>query len=179
MQFFIIILVIITLVTIAVGIFCLYWLSWMLPSVFFWGAPYVPTSKEGVEDMIKLAELKSTDKIVDLGSGDGRIVIAAARVGVREALGYEIDPRLIRFSRREAMKAGVGERTKFFWKSMWKADLHDVDVVFLYQITYAMKGLAGKLKTELPKGARVVSSGFQFPEWEPEKTFENIRIYKI
>lgn len=174
----IVVLVLILIPVFAFGVFGVYTLSWILPSLFAGGGPYVPTSPESVEVMVRLARLKPIDKVCDLGSGDGRIVIAAAQAGAGEAIGYEIDPRLIKLSQKNALAAGVPAHTAhFIRRSMWKADLHDVNVVFLYQISYAMTRLSKKLKDELPAGARIISSSFVLPGWEPVKEEGGVKVY--
>jgi ribosomal protein L11 methylase PrmA len=179
MPMYIFYMIIISIVVIAIALVELNMLSWILPHLFYKGAPYVASKPETVEAMISLAEIQPTDRIVDLGSGDGRIVIAAARAGALKSVGYEIDPRLIKRSKKNALDAQVVDKTEFRRQSMWKVDLSEVDTVFLYQITYAMKGLSKKLRSELPSGAKVISSGFIFPDWEPVKKENGISLYIV
>lgn len=153
------------------------WLGWIIPPLLGGGAPFVATEMKTVELMIKLAQIKPTDIICDLGSGDGRIVIAAAKAGAHRAIGYELQGSLVKQSRSLAQQAGVANQCEFLKQSMWKADLSKINVVILYQISYAMKGLAEKLKSELPAGARIISSSFVFPDWEPNAREENVRVY--
>lgn len=157
----------------------LHYVGWAFPSLLLRGAPYVPTGEETVATMIRLANICADDTVVDLGSGDGRIVIAAAKAGARISVGYEIQPRLLWLSRKYAKHAEVSDKTVFHWKSMWDADVSKVTVVFLYQITYAMPKLSKKLQTELPPGARVISSGFTFPHWEPVQKEGGVTMYRM
>ncbi len=154
-----------------------WWCVWMLWPLLHRGGPYVPSSGEAVATMLRLAELKPEDVITDLGSGDGRIVVAAAKAGVKEAVGYEIHPGLVRMSQALAKVSGVSATAKFVRSSFWKADFSKFSVVFLYQVPYAMDDLEPKLIKDLPVGARVVSNGFRFKTWIPVKDEEHVRVY--
>jgi len=131
----------------------------------FTGAPYVPTNRALVERMLDLARVGADTTLVDLGSGDGRIVIAAARRGAR-ATGYEINPSLVRRARRAAERAGVNGRARFVRKNFHKADFAAYDVVTIYGVTSIMRKLEGRLQSDLHQGARVVSHAFTFPHWQ-------------
>lgn len=138
------------------------------------GAIYFPTSSRSIAEMLKLADPKPGEKIVDLGSGDGRILIALAERGV-EAVGYEINPILIRQSRRAIVRAGV--HAVVYWESFWRADLSQFDTVIVYGIPYIMKDLQSKLERELRPGTKIVSNAFKFPGWNPIATERNIFLY--
>jgi ribosomal protein L11 methylase PrmA len=172
------ILLSILLLLLIVTVFIIRAWYFILPSLISGGALYVPSTEQNVRRMIELAHIQPTDRIIDLGSGDGRMVIAAMKAGGAEGTGYELQPSLVRLARYNARAAGLEAKTHFFWKSMWRADVHQADVVFIYQISYAMKKLSGKLRAELPKGSRVVSNGFAFPDWKIEKQVENIYLYR-
>jgi len=111
-----------------------------------------------------VAAVNATDVLYDLGSGDGRVVIAAARRGAR-AVGIEIDAQLVQDSRDRAFTAGVGERTAFFWQDALKADLGAATVVTLYLFPEINAKLARKFLAELRPGARVVSHRFPIADW--------------
>ena len=177
MDFSIIVLFVILIVVLIANVVGLYWFGWMLPPLVSGGGPYVPSRPERVDIMIAMAKLQPSDKTCDFGSGDGRVVIAAAKAGAGMNVGYEVHPGLVRSSRWNIKRAGVADKTKIFWKSMWKADVHDVTVMFLYQIPYAIGKIGRKLKEELPPGARIVSNGFILPDWEPVEQKENVRLY--
>lgn len=130
------------------------------------GAVYFPTSETSVQTMLRLANIKRGEKVVDLGSGDGRILLAFARAG-GEAHGYEINPILVWRSRRAIREAGLEGKTFVHWKSFWRADLSPFDVVIVYGIPYIMKKLEGKLGKELKTGARVLSNVYPFPGRRP------------
>lgn len=145
---------------------------------FAGGGPYVPTPDNAIQTMLELAEIKPTDIVTDLGSGDGRLLIAAAKAGAKQCTGYEIQHWLVKQSNENATKENLSDRIITHEKSMWDADLSSTSLVLLYQISYAMKRLEQKLQSELPVGARVVANGFKFPNWKEEKTVGNVRLYR-
>jgi len=132
--------------------------------------PFVPTPPEVVDEMLKLADLKSGDLLYDLGCGDGRIVIAAAkRSGVR-AVGIDIDPVRISESNTNAAAAGVTDRVRFIEKNLFEADFRDASVVTMYLLTSVNLRLRPKLLAELKPGTRLVSHTFDMGEWRPDKS---------
>jgi ribosomal protein L11 methylase PrmA len=145
-------------------------------SGIFKGAPFLPTQKHALEKMIALAQIQHGEKLADLGSGDGRIVIAAAKAGA-EAHGYEINPLLVWWSRYQIKKAGLSDRAFIHQKNFWRVDFSDYNIVMLFGITGIMKGLEKKLKTELKPGSRVISNIFVFPNWIGEKS-GGVTMYK-
>lgn len=131
--------------------------------------PYVPTPPEVVEAMLDMAGLQPGEHLVDLGSGDGRIPIAAARRGAT-ALGVEIDPRLVTRARTLAQMAGQEERARFHRADLFTVRLRDADVVTLYLLPDVNARLRPKLLTELRPGARVVSHAFDMGDWAPDES---------
>lgn len=164
---------------ITANLFALYWFGGMLIPLVSGGAPYVPTQPEIMERMLKLAQIESHDVVVDLGSGDGRLVIAAMSAGARRSMGYEIHPGLTKLSNGKIRRAGFEDRAIVLNHSMWNANLTDVNLVFLYQIPYAMGRMKKLLESQLAPGSRVVSHAFKIPGWEPETTEGNVMLYKI
>lgn len=128
------------------------------------GAPFVPTDARNVENMIRVAGVRAGEKVVDLGSGDGRILIAAAKAGA-QAEGWEISPYLWLLSLWNVRRAGVGDRVHVHLGSYWAPRITDADVVTLFLIDQKMPRMKKKLLQELPQGARVVSYAFRFPQW--------------
>ena len=143
----------------------------------FRGAPFVPTDKSTLEKMISAAGIRPGIKIADLGSGDGRIVIAAAQAGA-VAHGYEINPVLVWWSRYKIKKAGLEGSAFIHWKSFWNANLQEFDVVMLFGITSIMNRLGQKLQRELKPRAKVISNIFKFTNWEHEKV-DSVYIYRV
>lgn len=132
----------------------------LLVSSIWKGAPYLPTQKNIVNEMLK--GVGPGAKLVDLGSGDGRIVIAAAMRGA-EAVGFEINPLLVLISRFRIKKSGLS--AKVFWKSFWSEDLSGFNFITVFGITKIMPELETKLTKELKPGSTVVSYAFHFPTW--------------
>jgi ribosomal protein L11 methylase PrmA len=143
---------------------------------FYGGAPYVASTHASIDTALALAGLTASDRFADLGCGDGQVVLAAAKKGVAEAVGFEIDPLLA----REASKKTAGyTNAKIHRTSFWEADLTPFDVVYLFQIPYAMPRLEKKLLSELKPSARVVSNGFKFPNWLPTASQGTIALYTL
>jgi Methyltransferase domain len=130
--------------------------------------PYVPTPQAVVDRMLDLAQLKSGEMVIDLGSGDGRIMIeAASKYGAR-GFGVEIDPRLVKLSNEKAAKAGVAERVKFLQQDLFKTDFHEANVLTLYLLPDVNLALRPKILAELKSGARVVSHDYGMGDWHPD-----------
>jgi len=133
--------------------------------------PYVPTTEEAVQAMLKLADVKGSDTVYDLGCGDGRIVIAAAKDFGAHAVGIDIDPVRIREANENARKAGVQARVKFIEQDLFQADFHEATVVTLFLLPQVNLKLKPKLMSELKPGTRIVSNTFDMGDWKPEKEF--------
>ena len=130
-------------------------------------APYVPTVVEDVELMLDVADVRPHDYVIDLGSGDGRIVIAAANRG---ALGHgiELDPELVALARENGEVAGVADRVAFEQGDIFAATIDRATVVTLYLFPEANLQLRPKLLAELRPGTRVVSNSFHMEDWNPD-----------
>lgn len=132
---------------------------------------YVPTPQPVVEAMLELAGVKSTDLVYDLGSGDGRIVITAAKKYGARGVGIELDAALVKKARENAAAAGVTNKVRFLTQDLFTTDLRPATVVTLYLLQSINERLRPKLVRELRPGTRVVSHVFNMgPEWPPEKT---------
>ena len=131
---------------------------------------YVPTPQEVVDAMLKLAEVKSTDLVYDLGSGDGRIPITAAQKYGARAVGIDINPQRIAEANANLAKANVGDKVKFLNQDLFETDLSQATVITLYLLPSLNVKLMPTLK-KLKPGTRIVSHSFDMgPEWLPEKT---------
>lgn len=164
----------ITLVAIAINIFIL--TTILLPMIS--GAPFVPIDTAVLKRMLALVQVQPGEKAVDLGSGDGRIVLELARAGAK-AHGYEINPFLMLASRRNIKNAGIAEHASIHWKSFWKEDLSSYQIVTLFGMPHMMKRLAIKLRKELKPGARVISHQFMFPDWPVSQQESQLYLYRI
>jgi protein-L-isoaspartate O-methyltransferase len=132
--------------------------------------PYVPTPQKVVDQMLKLANVSSTDVVYDLGSGDGRIPITAVQnYDAKLAVGVEINPQLIQQARENALKAGVAAQVKFVQQDLFQTDLSQATVVTLYLLPSVNRRLRPKLLQELKPGTRIVSHNFDMGEWKPER----------
>jgi ribosomal protein L11 methylase PrmA len=133
---------------------------------------YVPTPPEVVEEMLRLADVRKGDVLYDLGSGDGRIpVTAAKKFGIR-AVGIDIDPERIREANANAKRNGVEKLVKFRNEDLFKASFKEATVVTLYLLPELNVKLRPRLWNELRPGTRIVSHQFDMAEWKPEKTVE-------
>ena len=131
--------------------------------------PFVPTTEEAVKAMLKLAGVTKNDIVYDLGCGDGRIVIAAAKTYGAHGVGIDIDPQRIKEARENAKKADVENLVRFEENDLFKADIHEATVVTLFLLTNVNLKLRPKLLQDLKPGTRVVSNTFDMGDWKPEK----------
>jgi SAM-dependent methyltransferase len=131
--------------------------------------PFVPTPQEVVDKMIELAGAKKGDTVYDLGSGDGRIVITAAKKGAR-AVGFEIDGDLVKESRENIRKAGVQNLAEIRQQDILTVDLSPASVVTMYLLPDVNLKLKPNLLSQLKPGSRVVSHAFDMGDWKPDKT---------
>lgn len=131
---------------------------------------FVPTPEPVVEAMLKMAEVKPGDVVYDLGSGDGRIVISAARDYGARGVGIDIDPERIAEAQRNVDQAGVGDRVDIVQGDLFEADLSKASVVTLYLLQSLNEKLRPKLLRELRPGTRIVSQSFDMGDWKPAQT---------
>src|SRR6267154_50888 len=130
--------------------------------------PYVPTPQAVVDKMLDMAQVKSGDMVVDLGSGDGRIMITAAQRHGARGFGVDIDPRLVQRSNDEARRLGVADRVKFLRQDLFNTDFHEANVLTLYLLPDVNMALRPKILAELKPGTRVVSHDYDMREWHPD-----------
>jgi SAM-dependent methyltransferase len=143
--------------------------------------PYMPTPEKVVAEMLKVAKVGKNDILYDLGSGDGRIVITAAKEFGTRGVGVDIDPALVREARENAVKAGVADKVKFLQQDLFETDIREATVVTLYLLPELNRRLRPKLLSDLKPGSRVVSHNHDMGDWKPVKTV-SVRVpqeYKI
>jgi hypothetical protein len=128
-------------------------------------APYLPSDKKSVAKMVALANICPGEKTVDLGSGDGRIVIAMAKAGA-EAHGYELNLFLVWWSRYKIRKAKLSGRAFIHWKSFWKEDLGKFQAITMFTLPYFMPRLEKKLGKEMKSEAVFISNASPLPNWQ-------------
>ncbi len=143
------------------------WLGWVA-AVQAEEVPYVQSSMTVVDTMLSIAGVGPQDYVVDLGSGDGRIVIGAAKKFGARALGIEYDSRLVEESRRNALREGVADRASFLRQDIFEADFSNASVVTMYLLPDVNLQLRPRLLYELRPGTRVVSHDFDMGDWAPD-----------
>ena len=126
------------------------------------GGPFVPTPQVVVDEMLRMAKVGAGDFVIDLGSGDGIIVLTAAQRLKAQGFGVDIDPELVQLANNEAKKRGVADRASFHVMDVFKADISKATVVTLYLLPGMMTDLRGKIFNELRPGTRVVSHDYHF-----------------
>ena len=131
--------------------------------------PFVPTTEEAVAAMLKLGEVTKNDVLYDLGCGDGRIVIAAAKLYGTRGVGIDINPVRIAEAKENARKAGVENLVRFEENDLFQSDIHEATVVSLFLLTSVNLKLRPKLLQDLKSGTRIVSNTFDMGDWVPEK----------
>lgn len=140
------------------------------------GAIYFPTKNPSVESMKRLSRAKPGERLADLGSGDGRIIIAFAKVGL-ETHGYEINSLLVILSKIAIRRAGLKGRAFVHWQSFWRIDLSGFDIITVYGFPRIMPRLEKKLKREVKPGTRIISNIYKFGHLKPTRNEDRIYLY--
>lgn len=133
--------------------------------------PYVPTPEEVVNRMLQEADVGPGDYVIDLGSGDGRIVIAAAKNGA-VGHGVDLDPQRVREARENAIEEGVDDRVLFLQEDIFETDIHQASVITMYLLTSVNQKLRPRLFEDLRPGTKVVSHSFDMGSWEPDREIQ-------
>ena len=131
--------------------------------------PYVPSPQSVVADMLRYAEVGPSDFLIDLGSGDGRIVLTAAKIFGARGFGVEIKEDLVRRSNEAAQKEGLADRVKFMKQDLFKTDMSQATVITMYLLPDTVNLLKDKFLSELKPGTRIVSHDYPLTGWIPEK----------
>ena len=134
--------------------------------------PYVPSPQSVVSDMLRYAEVTDKDFLIDLGSGDGRIVLTAAKVFGARGFGVEIKEDLVKRANEAAHKEGVADRVKFMKADLFKTDISPATIVTMYLLPDTVNMLKDKLLTELKPGTRIVSHDYPLNGWLPDKWWQ-------
>src|ERR1700689_947056 len=135
-------------------------------------APYFPTPEKIVDSMLKLGELKAGETVFDLGSGDGRIVIDAARKYKAKAIGVELNDSLFKQSMDRIKSLGLSSTARIIHGDLLKQDYSSADLLTVYLLPVATEMVTPILEKQLKKGARIVAHDFQFASWKPERTVD-------
>ena len=144
--------------------------------------PYVPSTQGNVDEMLRLANVQPADVVYDLGSGDGRVVVSAARDWGARGVGIELDSKLVEQSRALARSAGVAERATFRQGDVLKAPLAEASVVTMYLLTPLVERLKPRLLAELKPGTRIVAHEYAFSDWKPDRHVQiskNFYLYVV
>jgi SAM-dependent methyltransferase len=150
------------IVSVGIILGCVIALSWFAGS----DAPYVPTKMEAIRKILKFAGVKKGKKFYELGSGDGRVVMEAAKLGA-QAVGVEQSFLRVLYSRK-----GAPENAKFFHVNIFDRSYKDADIVYIYLLMKGVKKLEEKLKRQLKKGSIVITQTYHFPNWKPYKKID-------
>ena len=163
-------------------IFIVFWVllnlgEWIQSKISFLHDPvYVPSTAKAIATMLVLANPKADQIVIDLGSGDGRLLLAFAQKGCL-CIGYEINPVLVWKSRELAKKHHLQDKMQFYCKSFWLADLSTADTLVLFMTESIMDRLEKKVHVEVKQGAKVVSQRFRFPTWKISKKIADCCLY--
>jgi ribosomal protein L11 methylase PrmA len=152
-------------------------LFFFLCIAFITGAPFVPSTGTVTKKMVTLAHITKGTVVYDLGSGDGRLLFAAAEKGAAKVVGLEINPYLVLFTNIRIFFSPYRSTVTCRWQNFWTAHLTDADIVFVYLLPWKMDTLKRKLEKELKPGSRVVSNSFIFPGWNIEAEDKITHVY--
>jgi len=137
----------------------------------FGDTPYVQTPQNVVDKMLEVAHVTAADYVIDLGSGDGRMVITAAKKYGARGFGVDLDKRLVALSNKRAAQAGVADRAKFYARDLYDTDLSPATVMTIYLLPEVNLMVRPKLLATLKPGTRIVSHDYGMGEWEPDQSF--------
>lgn len=162
-------------------VFLLFKLGRMMVRLFInlQGPFFAPTTDKRIKQIIKLAKLKPKMRVIDLGVGDGRILIALVKACPQiSAVGIELDPKYVKLAKANIRAAGLTKRIRIKHGSFWSEDLTNYDVITIYGIQRIMGRLEKKLKNEVKKSGKVISVYFHFPNWKPREELGDIKLYQ-
>ncbi len=151
---------------------CMIALSWFAGT----DAPYVPTKMDNIRKILKLAGVKKGKRFYELGSGDGRVVIVAAKLKA-ESIGIEQSWLRVIYSRYKSWVL-KSKKTHFYHGNIFSKKYSDADIIYIYLLNKGVKKLEEKLRRELKKGSIVITQTYHFPNWKPFKKIDNFNLYK-
>lgn len=139
--------------------------------------PFVPSSDEKTLTMIRMANIRPGEKAIDLGAGEGKLVMAMAAKGA-DVTGIEIDEERAMTTINKVVEAGLQQRVRIINGSFWQHDLSPYDLIVLYGVPSIMERLGQKITNEAKPSVRIISNHFTFPKWKPTKTVNNVYLYR-
>jgi len=151
-------------------------LLWILVPALY-GLPSKPTKPDRIRKALQLVELKQGELLYDLGAGDGRVLLIAAKEFGAKAIGIEVAPVQIMLTWLRIILSGLGDRVRVKFGNFYKTELKDANVVFIYATLQELMKLAPHLEKKMMPGSRLVSISADFPEWEPTKFDEKDLIF--
>ncbi len=166
------------LLLISVAVAYILWVFMFIVFPLIMGASYEVTKNKKMRKMIKFARIKKGDKVAELGSGNGKLVIEFAKIGA-EVHGYEINPFLVLLSKWKIRREGLKGKAFVHWKNFWSVDLGKFDVVLTFQVGYIMRKLENKLKREARKDMRIISNNWRFPSLKCLEKDDRVYYYEI
>lgn len=154
----------------------LVFLTYTLIVAAYKGSPYAPTKEDRMEHIFALADARPGELLVDMGSGNGAVLLAAAERGIR-ARGVEINPFWVWYSRWRIARRGLSHRATVVRGDMFTHPIADANVIFLFLVPAAMARLSERIRREALPGARIIAHRFPLPGWTPVKEREKIMLY--
>jgi precorrin-6B methylase 2 len=151
-------------------------LLWILVPAFY-GLPSRPTKRDRIRKALQLANLQPNETLYDLGAGDGRVLLIAAREFNAKAIGIEIGPIQCALIWLRIVASGFGNKIQIKWGNFFKADLSRADVVYIYATSTEVNKLASHLEKQMKPNSRLVSISADFPEWEPHLVDEDSLVF--
>lgn len=169
---------VLNLLFLAAAVAYLVFLTYTLVIAAYRGSPYAPTKAARLAAIFEFAQMRPGDTFLDLGSGNGGLLIAAAERGIR-ARGVEINPFWVWYSRLRIRWRGLGHLATVARGNMFTHSLADADIIFLFLVPSAMACLAERLRREAKPSARIIANRFPLPDWTPVKTQDAIMLYHV
>ena len=140
--------------------------------------PFVTTSTDHIKTILEFADVQPGMKIVDLGSGDGRMMLEFAKHGA-VVTGYEIKPELVEKSKKRIKESGLETTAHVYLQDFWNIDLSSFNLVYIYGMDSILGRLEKKLENELRPGTKVISNIFRFPHWKVKKAKNFVNLYRV